>query len=80
MPDATTEEIKKAYYSCMKACHPDLSGDDPNVTSFCMFVNEVYAVRAFSKVFGLFMDSKLHIQIAVEEGFFLHPNALCLQS
>lgn len=44
MPDATTEEIKKAYYSCMKACHPDLSGDDPNVTSFCMFVNEVYAV------------------------------------
>uniref|UniRef100_A0ACD5T891 Uncharacterized protein n=1 Tax=Avena sativa TaxID=4498 RepID=A0ACD5T891_AVESA len=44
MPDATTEEIKKAYYSCMKTCHPDLSGDDLDVTNFCMFVNEVYTV------------------------------------
>ena len=46
MLDATPEEIKKAYYSCMKACHPDLSGDDPDVTNFCMFINEVYSVRA----------------------------------
>ncbi|WVZ90371.1 hypothetical protein U9M48_036678 [Paspalum notatum var. saurae] len=44
MPDATPEEIKKAYYSCMKACHPDLSGDNPDVTNFCMFINEVYSV------------------------------------
>ncbi|XP_006654690.1 chaperone protein dnaJ C76, chloroplastic-like [Oryza brachyantha] len=44
MPDATPEEIKKAYYSCMKACHPDLSGDGPEVTNFCMFINEVYTV------------------------------------
>uniref|UniRef100_A0A0D9WIX7 J domain-containing protein n=2 Tax=Leersia perrieri TaxID=77586 RepID=A0A0D9WIX7_9ORYZ len=44
MPDATPEEIKKAYYSCMKACHPDLSGDNPEVTNFCMFINEVYTV------------------------------------
>nr|CAB3464639.1 unnamed protein product [Digitaria exilis] len=44
MPDATPDEIKKAYYSCMKACHPDLSGDDPDVTNFCMFINEVYSV------------------------------------
>ncbi|XP_051129888.1 chaperone protein dnaJ C76, chloroplastic-like [Andrographis paniculata] len=43
-PDATTEQIKKAYYSCMKACHPDLSGDDPETTNFCIFVNEIYAV------------------------------------
>jgi DnaJ-class molecular chaperone len=50
MPDATTEEIKKAYYSCMKTCHPDLSGDDPDVTNFCMFVNEVYTVGEFSNV------------------------------
>ncbi|KAJ6811867.1 putative protein CAJ1 [Iris pallida] len=28
----------------MKACHPDLSGDDPETTNFCMFINEVYAV------------------------------------
>jgi curved DNA-binding protein CbpA len=44
MPDATPEEVKKAYYSCMKECHPDLSGDDPEVTNFCMFINEVYSV------------------------------------
>lgn len=28
----------------MKACHPDLSGDDPETTNFCMFINEVYEV------------------------------------
>ncbi|XP_010554518.1 PREDICTED: uncharacterized protein LOC104824189 [Tarenaya hassleriana] len=44
LPDATQEEIKKAYYNCMKACHPDLSGDNPETTNFCMFINEVYAV------------------------------------
>ncbi|EYU37338.1 hypothetical protein ABFS82_13G037800 [Erythranthe guttata] len=44
LPDATPEQIKKAYYSCMKACHPDLSGDDPETTNFCMFINEIYEV------------------------------------
>ncbi|KAL4367726.1 hypothetical protein GQ457_05G009530 [Hibiscus cannabinus] len=44
LPDATQEEIKKAYYNCMKACHPDLSGNDPETTNFCMFINEVYGV------------------------------------
>ncbi|XP_020098883.1 uncharacterized protein LOC109717480 [Ananas comosus] len=44
MPDATPQQIKKAYYNCMKACHPDFSGNDPDVTNFCMFVNEVYTV------------------------------------
>ncbi|PIN22892.1 Molecular chaperone (DnaJ superfamily) [Handroanthus impetiginosus] len=44
LPDATPEQIKKAYYSCMKACHPDLSGNDQETTNFCMFINEVYAV------------------------------------
>ncbi|CAN1123147.1 Chaperone protein dnaJ C76, chloroplastic [Linum perenne] len=44
LPDATPEQIKKAYYNCMKACHPDLSGDDPETTNFCMFINEVYEV------------------------------------
>ncbi|AES66961.1 putative 3Fe-4S ferredoxin, DnaJ domain, 4Fe-4S ferredoxin-type, iron-sulfur binding protein [Medicago truncatula] len=43
-PDATPEQIKKAYYDCMKACHPDLSGNNPETTNFCMFINEVYAV------------------------------------
>ncbi|KAI4363871.1 hypothetical protein MLD38_020037 [Melastoma candidum] len=44
LPDATPEQIKKAYYNCMKACHPDLSGNDLEMTNFCMFINEVYAV------------------------------------
>ncbi|KAB1998611.1 hypothetical protein ES319_D12G101200v1 [Gossypium barbadense] len=44
LPGATPEEIKKAYYNCMKACHPDLSGNDPETTNFCMFINEVYGV------------------------------------
>ncbi|CAD5166778.1 unnamed protein product [Musa acuminata subsp. malaccensis] len=44
LPDATPQQIKKAYYNCMKACHPDLSGNDPDINNFCMFINEVYAV------------------------------------
>lgn len=44
LPDATPEQIKKAYYNCMKSCHPDLSGDDPETTNFCMFINEIYEV------------------------------------
>jgi hypothetical protein len=37
-------EIKHAYYSCMKSCHPDLSGNDADASNFCIFVNEVYEV------------------------------------
>ncbi|XP_022862208.1 chaperone protein dnaJ C76, chloroplastic-like isoform X2 [Olea europaea var. sylvestris] len=44
LPDASPEQIKKAYYNCMKACHPDLSGNNPETTNFCMFINEVYTV------------------------------------
>ncbi|KAM1078521.1 hypothetical protein TB2_025206 [Malus domestica] len=44
LPDATPAQIKKAYYNCMKACHPDLSGDNPDTNNFCMFINEVYEV------------------------------------
>uniref|UniRef100_A0A7N0TIV5 Uncharacterized protein n=2 Tax=Kalanchoe fedtschenkoi TaxID=63787 RepID=A0A7N0TIV5_KALFE len=44
LPDATPEQIKKAYYNCMKACHPDLSGNDADTTNFCMFINDVYEV------------------------------------
>ncbi|CAM6096578.1 unnamed protein product [Calypogeia fissa] len=43
-PDATPDEIKKAYYNCMKTCHPDLSGNSPAINDFCTFVNEVYEV------------------------------------
>ncbi|KAL2937439.1 Chaperone protein DnaJ [Bienertia sinuspersici] len=43
-PDATPQQIRKAYYSCMKACHPDLTGDDQEANNFCKFINEVYGV------------------------------------
>ncbi|EES01416.1 hypothetical protein SORBI_3003G285400 [Sorghum bicolor] len=46
MPDVTLKQIKKAYYNCMKSCHPDLSGNDPDMTNFCMFINEVYYMDA----------------------------------
>ncbi|KAI4319739.1 hypothetical protein MLD38_033303 [Melastoma candidum] len=48
LPDATPAQIKKAYYNCMKACRSDLSGNDPETTNFCMFINEVYAVLSDS--------------------------------
>ena len=38
----------------MKACHPDLSGDDPETTNFCKFINEVYGV-CFPKRVILFL-------------------------
>ncbi|KAI3765397.1 hypothetical protein L2E82_15430 [Cichorium intybus] len=44
LPDATPEQIKKAYYNCMKSCHPDLSGNNEDTTNFCIFINEVYEV------------------------------------
>ncbi|KAL4585303.1 hypothetical protein LXL04_009920 [Taraxacum kok-saghyz] len=44
LPDATPEQIKKAYYNCMKSCHPDLSGNNVDTTNFCIFINEVYEV------------------------------------
>lgn len=35
----------------MKECHPDLSGDDPETTNFCMFINEVYEVSSLAVVY-----------------------------
>ena len=42
-PRADVKEIKLAYYSIMKDCHPDLSGDEES-TEFCMLLNEIYEV------------------------------------
>ncbi|XP_020237150.1 chaperone protein dnaJ C76, chloroplastic [Cajanus cajan] len=64
LPDATPEQIKKAYYNCMKSCHPDLSGNDPETTNFCMFINEVYTVlsdpiqrRIYDEIHGYSLTS-----------------------
>ena len=62
-PDATQEQIKKAYYNCMKACHPDLSGDDPESTDFCKFINEVYEVGLVKNSFIIVVVSATKLQI-----------------
>ena len=43
-PEASGGQIRKAYYSMMKECHPDLTGEHPDSTAFCKFINEVYEV------------------------------------
>jgi len=42
--DATLEEIKKAYRSLAKECHPDYLGDQGH--NICILLNEAYEVRA----------------------------------
>jgi hypothetical protein len=40
--DATVEEIKKAYRSLAKECHPDYLGDEGH--NICILLNEAYEV------------------------------------
>ena len=40
-PEATPREIKAAYYSVMRDCHPDRSMGDES-TEFCMMLNDIY--------------------------------------
>jgi DnaJ-domain-containing protein 1 len=44
VPSADAATIKRAYYGCVKECHPDLSMDEDS-TEFCKLVNEIYEVR-----------------------------------
>ncbi|MBQ7656470.1 MAG: DnaJ domain-containing protein [Clostridia bacterium] len=41
-PDASQDEIKKAYRQKAKECHPDLHPDDPHATEKMNQVNEAY--------------------------------------
>ena len=41
-PDASQDEIKKAYRQKAKECHPDLHPDDPHATEKMNEVNEAY--------------------------------------
>jgi DnaJ-class molecular chaperone len=41
--DATAEEIKRAYRSMAKECHPDYLGEKGH--NICILLNEAYEVR-----------------------------------
>ncbi|KMZ61035.1 Chaperone protein dnaJ [Zostera marina] len=72
-PDATEEQIKKAYYSCMKSCHPDVNGnDDPETNNFCMFINEVYTV--LSDPVQRMVYDEIHGYAPTATNPFLDPN------
>jgi DnaJ-class molecular chaperone len=43
-PDAEERDIKRAYYSIMRDCHPDQSGDNEEANEFCKMLNEIYEV------------------------------------
>lgn len=48
--DATVDEIKKAYRSLAKECHPDYLGDEGH--NICILLNEAYEVQPWD-VWGL---------------------------
>ena len=47
--DAPFEEIKRAYRSTCKECHPDFMGDAGH--NICILLNEAYEVSAVLRVF-----------------------------
>jgi hypothetical protein len=53
--DAPMEEIKKAYRSLAKECHPDYLGDEGH--NICILLNEAYEVRQCSGAFRV-VDSR----------------------
>ena len=46
VPDAEGRDIKRAYYSIMRDCHPDQSGDNEEANEFCKMLNDIYEARS----------------------------------
>ena len=65
--DATKAEIKTAYYSLSKLCHPDVCGVDGN--DLCALLNDAYGVLK-DDTLRFFYDQELaQVQADVEDGF-----------
>lgn len=43
-PEASPEEIKKAYRRLARECHPDFNQDDPGAEAECKRINEAYEI------------------------------------
>lgn len=65
--DATKAEIKTAYYSLSKLCHPDVCGVDGN--DLCALLNDAYGVLK-DDTLRFFYDQELaQVQADLEDGF-----------
>mmetsp|Transcript_1369 Transcript_1369/g.3677 ORF Transcript_1369/g.3677 Transcript_1369/m.3677 type:complete len:388 (-) Transcript_1369:131-1294(-) len=69
-PTASEDEIKKAYYSLQKICHPDVAGED--AADMCILLNDAYEVLS-NKSARREYDAKIGHEEPVEVSTDLAP-------
>jgi ferredoxin len=65
--EATRQEVKAAYYSLSKLCHPDVCGIDGN--DLCALLNDAYATLKDDTMRFLYDQELSQAEADVEEGF-----------
>lgn len=53
--NASTSEIKKAYYKLAKQFHPDVNKNDPEASKKFQEVSEAYEVRTYISYSNMYM-------------------------